>query len=184
MYRRTATVPLNPNQFEYDLLSTEPLRSKFYTFGQNNRWRSEVAVWKVVADPSQWMISGTIKGKSRWWTRDRGRKRGRKRQRANKGSSRRLSPGDGSQMSDPGPLHLIVKNKTCLLFLSPSQTLSFLSETHFAFPYFLYYFALWFLCLFTLNVRDGTAESWLSSDDEGHFAVACGPDMPTANKEM
>lgn len=57
---RTTTVPLTPNQFEYDLLSTGPLRRKFYTVGQNNRWRSGAAATKVAAYPSQWMISGTV----------------------------------------------------------------------------------------------------------------------------
>ncbi len=42
-----------------------------------------------------------------------------------KGRSRRLPLGDGSQMSDPGPLRLIVKQKPHLLFLSASHFLLF-----------------------------------------------------------
>lgn len=143
---------------------TEPLQSKIlYTFGQNNGGQGQL-LKKWLVYPSEWLISGAVKGKSRCWGRDGRRKRGRKRQRVYKGSSRRLSLGDGSQMSDPGPLQLIVKNETYLFFLSLSLTLfsllicispfSFLSEMCFALPYFPYYFALWFP-VFTLNVREG-----------------------------
>lgn len=145
--------------------------------------------------------SGAVKGKSRCWWRDGRKRRRRRRQRVYKGISRRLSLGDGSQMSDPGPLQLIVKQKTYLLFLSLPLTffslfififfLFSLSETCFPLcplsvsPNY-YYFPLRFTFLasvFTLPVHEGQHNLCSRQMANTTFAVEGRPKMTTANKE-
>lgn len=118
--------------------------------------------------PSEWMVSGAVGlSKGRWRERDKRRgRRGRKRQRGYKGSSRRLPLGDGSQMSDPGPLQLIVKQKPYLLFLSVSYFLHFalfLLTSPFSFSLWNLFSFMPALCLPTLLLLPSMI----------HFSCAC-----------
>lgn len=108
-----------------------------------------------------------------------------------KGSSRRLPLGDGSQMSDPGPLQLIVKQKLYLLFLSVFYVILF--ALLFLFPLcslspYTIITALCdslFLCLCLLSLlRVARNNPCCLQMCKYHLAVQGRPQMTTANKEI